>query len=172
MKNPFVKGNWYYELQILMFVIMWKIDPNHKPSGEQNALVNWGRLYIWYDSAWRFHGIWGSIRFFLYSLTKNADKFKNPFAKLRVIRINAKNMFRHWALEVPLIDSLLSLNNYIRLHKAGFRITRSSSDDMDAHIYRFWWGIRAINRMPDIDQNGEYFNTMYDGKSEQLGDRE
>lgn len=169
MKNPFIKGNWYYEMQILMFVIMWKIDPNHKPSGEQNALVNWGRLYIWYDSAWRFHGFWGEIRFFFYSLTKNADKFKSPRAKFRVIWINARHMFRRWALEVPIVDALLSLHNYILLHKAGFRITRSSSKDYLTDMYRFWWGTDIIKDMADIDRVGENFNTMFNGHSERLG---
>jgi len=143
-----IKGNFYYEIQILMFVIMWKHDLTHKPSGEHNALISWGRLYIWYDSAWRFHGLPGQVRFFFYSLTKN----------------------KHWALEQPLVDSILSLLNYLTLHRAGFRITSSTSDDMSTAIYRFWWGTRIIDDMADIDRVNDGWATMFKGKSRQLDD--
>jgi hypothetical protein len=167
-----LKGNFYYEIQILMFVIMWKHDLSHKPSGEQKALVNWGRLYIWKDSAWRFHGLPGRIRFFFHSLTKNADKFNRPQAKLRVIWINARHMFRHWALEVPIVDSMLSLLNYIALHRAGFRITCSTSDDMSTALYRFWWGTKMIEDMADIDRVNDGWGTMLKGRARQLGDHD
>lgn len=164
-----LKGKFYYEIQILMFVIMWKHDLSHKPSGEHKALVNWGRLYIWKDDAWRFHGLPGRVRFFFYSLTNNADKFKRPQAKLSVIWINARHMFRYWALEIPIVDSILSLINYIALHRAGFRITSSTSDDMSTALYRFWWKTKMIENMADIDRVGEHWNTMYKGHAERLG---
>lgn len=166
------KGRWYYEIQILMYVFMWKHDLTHDVNHQSKALLRVGRLHIWYDSAWRFHGLPGKVRFFFYSLTKNTDKFKHPQAKLRVIWINARHMFRHWALEVPIVDSILSLINYITLHLAGFRITSSTSNDMFSSIYRFWWGTKMIEDMADINRNGEYYNTMFKGKSRQLDDRD
>ena len=169
MKNPFKKGTWYYEIQILMIVIMWKHDLTHKPAGEYNALISWGRLYIWYDSAWRFHGFPGKVRFFFYSLTKNADKFKRPQAKIRIIWINARHMIKHWALEQPLVDSILSLLNYLTLHRAGFRITSSTSDDMSTALYRFWWGTEMIKDMADIDRVEDHWVTLREGHREKLG---
>jgi len=163
------KGTWYYEIQILMFVIMWKHDLTHKSAGKHNALISWGRLYIWYDSAWLFHGLPGRIRFFFYTLTKNADKFKRPEARLRVIWINGRHMFREWALEKPLVDSILSLLNYFALHRAGFRITSSSSDDMSTSMYRFWWKTKMIEDMADIDRVNDHWGTMYKGRSKKLG---
>lgn len=169
MKKLITKGTWYYEIQILMFVIMWKHDLSHKPPGEHNALLNWGRLYIWYDSAWRFHGWVGEIRFFLYSLTKRVELYNSPKAKLKVIWVNLKHIVKHWALEFAIVDSLLSLRNYISLHRAGFRITSSSSDDMSTSLYRFWWKTKMIEDMADIDRVGKHWNTMFRGHSERLG---
>ena len=166
------KGRWYYEIQILMFVLMWKHDLTHKPAGEHNALISWGRLYIWYDSAWRFHGLPGKVRFFFYSLTKNTDKFKHPQAKLRIIWFNAQHMFRHWALEVPIVDSIISFINYIALHRAGFRITSSTSDDMSSAMYRFWWGTKMIEDMADIYRVNDGWETMLKGKARRLGNLE
>lgn len=164
------KGRWYYEFQILMYVFMWKHDLTHDVNHQSKALLRVGRLHIWYDSAWLFHGLPGKVRFFFYSLTKNTDKFKRPQAKLRVIFINARHMFRHWALEQPLVDSILSLLNYVALHRAGFRITSSTSDDMSTALYRFWWGTEMIKDMADIDRVNDSWATMFKGKSRRLDD--
>lgn len=177
MKPLIKKGTFYYETQIIMLVIMWQHDMSHKRSGESNSLLSCGRLYIWYDSAWRFHGTAGNIRFFFYSLTKNADKFKTLKGKFKVISINAKHMFEHWALEIPLVDSLLSLRNYLRLHKAGFRITnsrgiwirKSKTSPLDTDITRFWWKKDLITNMPDIDCVGDKFYTVYNCRFIELG---
>ncbi len=173
------KGTWYYEIQILMFVIMWKHDLSHKPAGKHNALLSWGRLYIWYDSAWRFHGMPGKIHFFLYLLTKNADNFKTFKGKFNVISMNAKHMFNLWALEIPFVDSLLSLRNYLRLHKAGFRITnsrgiwisKSKTQTLDTDITRFWWGTELISDMADIDCVDDKFYTVFNGHPTKLGQK-
>lgn len=44
------KGNWYYEMQVLMFVIMWQHDMSHKPRSERGMRI--GRLFVWRDTAW------------------------------------------------------------------------------------------------------------------------
>ena len=155
------KGRWYYEIQILMYVFMWKHDLTHDVNHQSKALLRVGR----------FHGLPGRVRFFFHSLTKNTDKFKRPQPKLRVIFINARHMFRHWALEVPIVDSILSLINYIALHLAGFRITSSTSDDMSSAIYRFWWGTKMIEDMADIDRVDDHWATMFKGKARQLGNQ-
>lgn len=54
------KGTWYYEIQILMFVIMWLHNANHKPTKDRGLWI--GRLHIWYDTAWTRHGLPGDIR--------------------------------------------------------------------------------------------------------------
>jgi len=48
------KGTWYYEIQILMFVIMWQHDMTHKNQSTYGLKIK--RLYIWRDTAWLRHG--------------------------------------------------------------------------------------------------------------------
>lgn len=64
-----MKGQWFYEWQIVMFVIMWKHDLSfilRDPSG-----ITWGRLHVWTDSAWYYHGLAGKIRDFFRYLMGN-----------------------------------------------------------------------------------------------------
>lgn len=165
------KGTWYYEVQILMFVIMWQHDMSHKRSGKHNSILSLGPLYIWFDSAWKFHGLPGEINFFFYKLMSNVNEVKGLKAKIKMIWINARRMFRNSAHGNILLGSVLSFLNYISLHKAGFRVTCSTSDDAYTSIYRFFWKDRIIEDMADIDRNGSFYNTMFHGKSRQLGDQ-
>ena len=48
------KGNWYYEIQILVFVFMWQHDMSIKPSRRDGFRL--GRLYIWIDTDWTIEG--------------------------------------------------------------------------------------------------------------------
>lgn len=56
MKNPINKGIFYYEISILMFVIMWKHDASYKPILQPSGLTI-GPLYIWINKYW-----WCAIR--------------------------------------------------------------------------------------------------------------
>jgi hypothetical protein len=62
------KGNWYYEIQILMFVIMWQHDMNHKPQSKRGLRI--GRLYIWRDTAWSAHSSFRWIFKFIRTLRR------------------------------------------------------------------------------------------------------
>lgn len=95
MRKKFVvKGLWYYESQILMFVFMWQQSNTY--ISQRTDGIRIGRFWVWYDTAWTTHGIAGIISHFFYRLFVNVDKVKRPLAKLNVIRINAKVIFRQW----------------------------------------------------------------------------
>lgn len=51
VSKPF-KGNWYYEVQVLMLVFQWQHDTRHRGC---SGGLRIGRLHIWRDSAW-LHG--------------------------------------------------------------------------------------------------------------------
>lgn len=63
-------------------------------------------------------------------------------------------------------DYRKSLRAYKRLYRAGFRISWSEDNLADIEIYRFWWGNKAIGRMPDIDcVQGKHWSTVANGFS-------
>jgi hypothetical protein len=134
-----VKGIWYYEIQILMFVIMWQHDVSHKSQSKGGLRL--GRLYIWRDTAWLTHG-------FGYILYKNWRRATKPVR-------NAVRFFK-------------SLRSFIRLSRAGFHISHSGNDLIGSEMYRFWWKDRIIKDMSDIDcVDGKYY-TMFQGHSTKL----
>jgi hypothetical protein len=49
-KSKLIKGQWYWELQVLWLVFMWLHDLSHKPTSIRGLRV--GRFYVWRDSAW------------------------------------------------------------------------------------------------------------------------
>jgi hypothetical protein len=74
------KGTWYYEIQILMFVFMWRhtdIGANH-PKG-----LTIGRFHVWCDTAWTMHGIAGKVRNAIldYRYRKSARNYEEHVAQ-------------------------------------------------------------------------------------------
>lgn len=57
------------------------------------------------------------------------------------------------------IGSLLA---FLKLSKAGFRITHSKSKVSDLEINRFWWNGESVP-FPDIDKVDEHYYTMFNG---------
>jgi hypothetical protein len=51
MQKPIHKGVFYYELSLLMFVIMWKHDLTYQPIFKPKGLTI-GRLHIWINDYW------------------------------------------------------------------------------------------------------------------------
>lgn len=165
------KGSWFYEAQIVWFVFMWLHDTRHKPQYPRGIYI--GRLHIWYDTAWKMHGLASRVRWFFADLTWGSDQYSQLSKKLIAIHINARHMFRSWSLELKWVDYLLSLRAYLRLAKNGFRITHSEKKtedyDFSSEMFRFWWKGKIINDMGDIDRVGKYWNTMFKGHATRLG---
>jgi len=69
------KGIWYYEIQILMLVILWQ-HSTYKTQRKSGIHIK--RLYIWYDAAWLSHGA-GLKLFDMYVRTMGAFSFVASF---------------------------------------------------------------------------------------------
>jgi hypothetical protein len=105
--------------------------------------IKFGRFYIWKDSTWLQHGDGRKIRHF-------TEDIKRPFTNLG--------------------EFFKSLNAYLRLNRAGFRISYSERKYTDLNIYRFWWKDQAISDMADIDyiSDDDSWHTMFNGSSKLL----
>jgi len=164
------KGTWYYEMQILMIVFMWR-HSEYKPSKYlkvyNSSGIRFGRVVIWYDTAWTHHGVAGVVRYFLMDLTKNTKQFKRFSAKAHVIWINANHMFDRWITPMPIVKFYRSLRAYLRLYKAGFEIWESDATESFC-IYRFGWKGKMINDFSDIDKVYNTYVTVRAGHSEKL----
>ena len=138
MKSPITKGQWYYEFQIVWFVFMWQHDKEYKPVHTHG--FRWGRIFIWYDTAWKHNGCIRKIREW------KEDKID------------------------PILIFLRSLWAFLILSKAGFRITSSpsKSTSLEYVLFRFWWKDKVIKDMADIDFVKDNFYTMLNGHSEKL----
>jgi len=145
---------------------MWQHDMSITFSADHGLKL--GKLWIWYDSQWTHNGVVGEIRFFFVRLFRNANHMKRLSAKFGVIKINAKHMWRDWIGSKKSIKWLLSLRTYLRLSKAGFRISNSCDPSGNFEINRFWWKDQIIREMPDIDRSGEHYNTINNGHVESL----
>lgn len=165
------KGNWYYEVQILMFMFLWKHDMSHKSTSTSGFRL--GRLVIEYDSAWLHHGFGVRVARFWSDLTKNVDKFDRPRTKLKVVKINARSMWRRYIFNrnqkrVFRNTFFRSLIAFLWLSYYGFRISRSRSEVNDFTMHRFWWKEKVINDAPDIDFVDGTVYTMRAGHSEKV----
>ena len=80
-----IKGTWYYEIQILMFVFMWQ----HTKCGANNPKgFRIGRFHAWYDTAWSFNpsnGIAGKVRNAIieYRYRKSAENYEEHVANTK-----------------------------------------------------------------------------------------
>ena len=136
------KGTWYYEIQILMFVIMWQHNMAHKHRSVGGLRI--GRLYIWRDMAWLHHGL-------PYKVVRTYRDIDRYLAKVTM------NQILFWE----------SLGAYLRLYRAGFRISCSRSDIIE--INRFFWKDKVIQDMADIDCVAGHYNTIFNGTTKRLG---
>jgi hypothetical protein len=103
-----------------------------------------------------------------YDLTKNAKLFKRWPAKLNVVWVNAKNMFRRWIGNNKTLRAMKSIRAYFQLHKAGLRISNGPNEDNSFDIYRFYWKNKVINDICDIDRVNDKYYTLRAGHSEEL----
>jgi len=156
------KGNWYYEMQILMYVIMWQHNMNHRPQSNYGLRI--GRLFIWRDTAWLYHSFgWKINRVWRWIKTRPeviSLRWQNRWLRGRILFLSHK---------ITMIEFTNSLRAYLRLYKAGFRISniRIGSDGR-FEINRFYWGGKVIREMPDIDRVDNHYNTMNNGHVEKL----
>jgi hypothetical protein len=143
----FTKGNWFYEMQILMAVFMWQHDLTHKNQATHGIKIG-HRIFVWYDTAWLTHGFGARLSRWFPVLRKLSKK-----------TIETRKFFK-------------SLRAYLKLYRGGFRISTSETqkdDPMSLEIYRFWWNDRVIREMPDIDHvGGKTWNTVYNGSVKKL----
>jgi len=162
------KGTWYYEMQILMFVFMWRhTEYKHLRYTPIHSGFKVGKLTIWYDTAWTYHGVSSKIRDFWYDLTKNTKPFKRWNSKAHVVWINAKNMFNRWITPMEIIKFYRSLRAYLHLYNAGFEIWESDATDSFC-IYRFGWAGKTIRDFSDIDKVYGSYHTVRNGHTELL----
>jgi len=156
------KGNWFYETQILMLIIMWRFDKEKSYSSVGKMVI--GDLAIRIDTAWK----WNDIL---------------PRAWKR--RLNKAGQRLGWKKE-HLQDSINdikrkfdTLRHFFTLYSDGFEITMADyrKDGVDAdpslYIFRFWWNGEPLDRFPDIDlvifDNGKKkYTEMMDGKGNVL----
>lgn len=162
------KGNWFYEIQILMFVFMWQhtdfsyIDEFYFAPKEGFWL--W-RLHIWRDSCWMMHGFPYHLRIWIYRIMNDTI----PGLRFGIFLSNIK--LRWIRLKLKIVRAKLffhSLNNYLRLYKAGFRIAHSNLSGLE--INRFYWNDKVIEDMADIDHPGRtgHYNTVFLGHVKRL----
>ena len=115
------------------------------------------------------------IERFFHNLFKNTDKFKRPVSKLRVIKMNAKIIYKPiwasflmWAVDLKIVRFVYSLRAFIMLFDAGFRISYSENSNMNWGMFRFYWKNKVIREMPDIDCVDGTYVTVQDGHVERL----
>lgn len=132
------KGNFYYEIQILMWVIMWQHDMTFKPMTKKKTSIRWGRLYIWLDESYNpSRKIW----------------FKRKLESLKIYKI----FISFWAL-IDLIDGGFSITRY----------EDSSSPAIELRRYRFFWNDKMIDHLGDITYIAGHWNTRLNGSSKAL----
>ncbi len=133
------KGNWFYEIQILMIVIMWRHDdyiPDNYPLKNDRGIVI-GRLHIWRDKMW-LHS---------FGLKIGIQKILNS----------------------KLVRALISIRCLFELMRAGFWIGGHEDVAGVHYIrYRFFWKDKSITDMGDISYVGGHWNTMLKGSSKAL----
>ena len=139
-----LKGKNFYEIQILMWVFLWKHNPEFKP----NMLHIWaydvrlGNFYMYKDPLWLTHGFGRKLRHIWRDVTY--------YPKL-------------W---IRFVKSLIA---FLRLSWHGFHISHSEVKEANTGIYRFWWNDRMIEDICDIDHVDGHFNTMMNGSCKRLG---
>lgn len=149
MKKLITKGTWYYEIQILMIVFMWRhsdYNPEYYPLPSERGF-RWGRLHIWHDTTWKNRG-------------KVGDFFWS----------DPKNMFIRWFNSQKPIRFIRSLQSYLRLTRAGFEIGYWSDPDLKGRYerYRFFWKEKLVREMPDIVCVDNNYSTVNNGHQEYL----
>lgn len=137
-KKLITKGRWYYEIQIIMFVIMWQHNMEHKQMTKSKWSIRLGRLYIWYDTAWMTHGLAGEIRHHILN-NKIVEFFISLYAYLELYMYG----FRIGRYADPVFEG-----EYKR--------------------YRFFWKEKMINDFADITKHKDHFTTMRNGHVEDL----
>lgn len=173
--NRFVhKGIFYYEMVLLMFVIMWQHDMSYKPVLTSTSGLKIGRLHIWINRYWWFATstrIKIDIRSFFLPSTmffkevfSHVHQYNTISGKLGIIRINIIKMMSNSSL----VRNVISLANYLALNSDGFIISESSMGD-DCIIYRFWWKDTLIRDMPDINCTFGRYTTRINGSVKYLG---
>lgn len=166
MKSLITKGTWYYEFQILMLVVMWQHDMTYKPQTCYG--FRWGRLYIWFDTAWKSHGLVAKLRWFWEDLFHVPSDRIAGRTKFFYIRNNIRYMFANWVGGLKVYRGLKSFQAYLELTNAGFSISASKDITGNFVIYRFFWNGRLLRETCDIDRVYEHWNTVRDGHTETL----
>lgn len=155
-----MKGKFYYEWQIVMFVFMWQHDMAYKPRSVRG--LRWGRLHVWYDTAWKNRGIASRVRSFFEDLTEDVSVVNPISSKFVIMRINAKYMWKKfWFRRRIFWTRCGSLWNFYRLWRAGFDISRSSLSGLTLH--RFFWNGHVMHEFPDIDEQDGQYTTVLKG---------
>lgn len=89
-KRPF-HGGFGYEVQILMFVFLWRVDYNSNMRKKKYRVEHKSRtivldhLYVWWDSTW-----WPSVCFVYYIIKANVKASR--FCKTLYIYLNELNL--------------------------------------------------------------------------------
>jgi hypothetical protein len=103
---------------------------------------------------------WGSVRVVYLVIEREWMRFVNKILKIQSKYLSAK---------IACLRFVLSLKAYLRLYKAGFRISNSKSDVVSGfEINRFYWNDKVIQQMPDIDRVDDHYNTIHNGHTESL----
>lgn len=157
------KGRYYYEIQIIWFVFMWLHNLDHKPNKNRGLWI--GRFHVWYDTAWRYHGL-GLRLCRAYTFIGTTAKILKNSVELFLI----DQRIRYLNVRLFLVGFLPSLKAYLRLYRAGFRIhsSRSESTGEVLEINRFYWKGKIIQDMADIDRVGNHYNTVFQGQFKSL----
>lgn len=109
-KRPF-RGGFGYEVQILMFVLLWWYTYNTRTVKKyrvvpQSRMIAFNKLYIWWDSTW-----WPSVCFVYYII--KADVKSSRFCKTLYIYLNDLNLQKEdketlWLAALALVIAVAS----------------------------------------------------------------
>lgn len=170
LKNPIYKGLYFYEIQILMFIIMYQWNPAYKQVSNW-WLIKIGNFYIQLDKQWqsplRFRR---TIKIFFREVFDGVDIVDGWNLKLVAIGKNVKYMFKRSIRTNELYCFLVSLYSFLVMSKAGFRITRANYEGkIDHQLYRFFWKRFMVLDMSDVTHIDGRWSTRMNGKVRTLG---
>lgn len=154
------RGRFFYEWQIFDWVIMWKHSKKYIFERKDMSFQR-GRLYIWRDDQWLYHGAGAR-------LMKAKKNMKALVKRLKAILDIGKLRWQVGFAEIQLkltvrrLEQIerklllkqteLSMESYLLLQEAGFRISYYYSEDTEGFaMFKFFWDGQLMQHMPDID---------------------
>lgn len=148
--------------QFFMYVIVWQIGKNTKShTTNEKPIFRLGRLSIWKDDMWLYHGFWGRLSRRKRKIQTFFRRAKSVWELLKLrwsvgfaevqLKLSARRL-EQIERKLLLAKTELSLEAYLSLQEAGFRISYSELNEIPGFaIYRFYWDGQVMVDACDID---------------------